>query len=94
MSFAFRLSVVLGAVLALCIGVLISLAVYTGYRDLLARQQSELGTVSVLVRNTIDRSSTFALTQVEAMARQTDLRQVFERGPAHAGTHAHSGTLR
>ena len=79
MAFATRLSLIMSVVLGLAIGALIALAMHTGNRDLLARQQSELGTVGILLRNSLDRSSAYALTQVEAMARQADMRQALER---------------
>lgn len=84
MAFSTRLSLILAAVLAVLLGALSTLAMLAAQRDLVARQRSELGTVGVLLRSTLDRTSAYALIQVEAMARQNELREAMaaSNGPA------------
>jgi len=75
MAFSTRLSLILAAVLAALLGTLSALALLAAQRDLAARQRSELNAVGVLLRSALDRSSAYALIQVEAMARQNELRE-------------------
>ncbi|AVO45852.1 cache domain-containing protein [Phreatobacter cathodiphilus] len=75
MAFSTRLSLILAAVLAALLSTLSALALLAAQRDLVARQRSELNTVGVLLRTALDRSSAYALIEVEAMARQNELRE-------------------
>ncbi|WP_168201751.1 cache domain-containing protein [Phreatobacter aquaticus] len=84
MTFATRLSLILAGLLALVLGTLSTLALMSAKRDLIARQRSELNTVSVLLRNALDRTSAYALTEVEAMARQPELRAAMAGSNAKA----------
>lgn len=84
MAFATRLSLILGAVLAILLGVLGTLAMLSAKRDMTARQRSELNTVGVLLRDALDRTSGYALIEVEAMARQGELRDAMLRADGQA----------
>lgn len=84
MTFATRLSLILAAVLAVVLGGLGTIAMLSSKRDLVARQRGELNTVGMVLRDALDRSSSYALTQVEAMARQNELRDAMTRSDAPA----------
>lgn len=93
MAFATRLSLILAGVLAVVLGALSTLAMLSAQRDLVARERSELNTVGVLLRNALDRTSAYALTEVEAMARQPELRAAMAASNGQAVLHRYGETF-
>jgi HAMP domain-containing protein len=75
MGIAARLSLITAFILAAVLGGMFLLMLNVERQSLGARQQAELSAVGLLMRETLDRTSGFALSQAETLARQPEVRQ-------------------